>query len=305
MSRMILVTLTVAVALLASISPVLAGPNAGGSLICHDAHFTYTDGGTLSECLRGTALVDCGTADAELDSAYSYHSPRQFKVYAAFPPESNPRLMGIAWGIEYEAENLSLLSWGHCGDFEISDTDWPAPGSGSHVTWNWPQTAHIVPIYYFYAYLPHGTGSTALFRLIPHPTYGGLFGDDSVPAVLDSIAAYGALGFDMAGWTACPWIKSSGAAAPPERGPLFSVRPSVATSSVEISLVEPRQPQSPSTPRILEVVDAAGRLVRRLKLRSGGVRWDLRDLDGVPVASGVYWVRETAGTSGERLVVLR
>ncbi len=46
--------------------------------------------------------------------------------------------------------------------------------------------------------------------MTPHPVQGGAFGDGSMPTVVDTIAAYGALGFGMPGLLACPEAEDNG-----------------------------------------------------------------------------------------------
>jgi len=125
------------------------------------------------------------------------------RVYALFHPLSSPRLMGITWGIDYDADNIFLTGWDRCGDFELGDTEWPAPGFGTTVTWNTLQTGHAVPVYWFAAYT---YGAAGTLDLAPNPTQGGWFGDDTVPAVLDPIADFGRLGFQTVGYTPCPLL---------------------------------------------------------------------------------------------------
>ena len=187
-----------------------AGPNAGGTLICHDPHYSYSDEGPIP-CSVGTPPVSCEAADVELDGAYSMGTAKCFTVYAAFPPGSIPRLAGLTWGVQYNWDKLSLAGFfGRCADAEFPDAGWPAPGTGNTVTWNTPQTADLVQLYFFFAYLSEGAGSTALLRLAPNPTQGGWFRDDSVPPVLDAIAGYGSMGFDTPGQTACSWSAPQG-----------------------------------------------------------------------------------------------
>jgi hypothetical protein len=74
-----------------------------------------------------------------------------------------------------------------------------------------------------------------------------------------------------------------------------------ASPALEIRFSLPRR-----SPVRLRVIDVQGRLVRRLTDRSHlsqgthGVRWDLRDEGGAPVATGVYFCRLDAG--GRRAV---
>ena len=63
-----------------------------------------------------------------------------------------------------------------CGDFRLNDANRPDSGAGSTVIWSSPQTDTFVPIYWFAA---HTFGAPGRFNLVPHPTQGGYFGDDS------------------------------------------------------------------------------------------------------------------------------
>ena len=56
----------------------------------------------------------------------------------------------------------------------------------------------------------------------------------------------------------------------------------------------------------LRVLDASGRVVRRLAASGGAVQWDGRDDRGTRAAAGIYWVRYdgAAGTITKRVVKL-
>jgi hypothetical protein len=56
----------------------------------------------------------------------------------------------------------------------------------------------------------------------------------------------------------------------------------------------------------LEVFDLAGRCLRRIENAAGAIEWDRRGDDGVPLASGTYWVRaaSAAGRVEARRIVL-
>jgi hypothetical protein len=192
-----------AVAVLCVGTMAFAGPNAGGTLIAHDANLlmSATDG-LVSICGQGLPLDVCENADIEIDGT-SAADVSIFKVYAAFAIGSAPRLMGIAWGVTYDPDNLFLTAWGKCGDFELNDDPWPSSGSGSSVTWNTVQQGYLTPVYWFGAYT---YGNPTLFNLGPNPSQGGVFGDDTVPAILDAITCFGAMGFDTAGHVCCPQI---------------------------------------------------------------------------------------------------
>jgi hypothetical protein len=203
-----------AVAALACVSGLaFAGPNVGGTLVVHDASLllSQTDG-TIPVCGQGNIPATCDATDPEIDGATAA-DPAIFKVYAAFPEGSAPRMMGLTWGVNYDPNVVVLTTWGMCGNFELNDTNWPAPGSGSSVTYDSPQTGLLTTVYWFAAY--NYNGVPAQFQLGPNPSQGGVFGDDSVPAILDPIEGYGTLGFDMAGVRACPVPPQQGACCDP------------------------------------------------------------------------------------------
>jgi hypothetical protein len=192
----------VVIALLLRACSVQAGPNAGGTIVAHDVHlFLSATNGSVTVCEQGDDPTSCAGVDARIDGA-SAAEPAVFRVYAAFPIGSSPRLLGVAWGIRY---NTSLAlgtdgAFGNCGDLEFNQPGWPATDTGSQVVWSQAQTALLVPMYWFAAY----PGAPTILSLTPHPAIGGDFGDDSVLPVLDAIAGYGQLGFDTDGAVVCP-----------------------------------------------------------------------------------------------------
>ena len=192
-----------------------AGPNAGGTLIAHDINLLASGTNeTLPLCVQGAIPNYCSEADVELDGAGELGGDVAFfRVYAAFPDLSSPRLAGIAWGIDYGPAELVLVDTYNCGDFELPESGWPGPTLGNGVTWNTAQTEHLVPVYMFSAYT---FGAPTLFSLRPHPQGGGYFGDDSVPSILDQIAGYGKLGFDQPGIRVCPSDLPLGACCRPD-----------------------------------------------------------------------------------------
>jgi len=184
-----------------------AGPNAGGVLIlsAHPEVVVCSDNESYCPDLL---LDDC-------EAANTTHSGREtilFGVYAAF--SGSPRVSGVTIGIEYDPA-IAILSFGNCGDFELPLGDWPASGSGTAVTWSEAQTSQIQPMYWFVGYEYYQVGGT--FSLVPHPTGGSVFADDSIPAVIDVVAAFGALGFNGAvGSLTCPGVPETGACCLPD-----------------------------------------------------------------------------------------
>ncbi len=168
------------------------GPNDGGVLIVHTSSTEFT---TDEDYCGMSGLGDCEDAvtQAEPGTEVVAH------ILAAFP--ATPRLRGVTFGFDYPV-NTSVLTYGSCADFEVSDGGWPAAGNGTALTWLNTQTDEIVEVYWCGLYVD-GV-DPAVFELIPSPTQGGFFADDSIPAVLDPIAEYGALGFSTNGTLPCP-----------------------------------------------------------------------------------------------------
>ncbi len=190
----------VVVAALACLGTVAnAGPNAGGTIFVQDANLAYTTD-IANYCGLGTAPATCIGADARIDAMTNV----VWKVYAAFPENSTPRLKAITFGVNYDDSNIIVSAYGSCADqLELPGPGWPGPNTGTSAVWMNTQTALITEVYWFGGY---NYGAGGLFTLIGNPDQGGSFADDSVPSILDPIAAYGSLGFGTDGAPACPEI---------------------------------------------------------------------------------------------------
>ncbi len=178
------------------------GPNRNGTLILHhDDELVYTaDGGGFCD----SSLEDCLSATIRVDT----EGPVVFQVFAAFGGPNTPRLVGVTFGIDY-SDCLFIVDGDHCGDFELPQSSWPEPETGTAVTWTVPQETFLVPVYWFAGYVDGGQATT--LDLIPHPDLGAFFGDDSIPAILDPILDLGSLGFKMDGRAPCPTATETGA----------------------------------------------------------------------------------------------
>lgn len=206
----------VAVALLACAGgAAFAGPNAGGTIFAHDANLVYTVD-TASYCGLGVAPSSCEAADVEIDGATDAVN-MVWKVYAAFcpPPHASPRLKGMAFGI-YLDDPIRITHSGNCvgdmnnGGAELPGPAWPGDATGTAIVFQFTQTTQLVECYWFAGYNYYAV--PGIFALGPHPdpVLGGVFADDSVPAIQDPIAGYGTLGFDVAGVTSCPTPQTCG-----------------------------------------------------------------------------------------------
>jgi hypothetical protein len=180
---------------------VLAGANAGGTLILHaNPSLVYTND-----------QVYCGQAGLDSCSAAVTSVPWDpghtvvFHVLAAFPAESSPRMKGVSFGVDYDATKFRVVAHSTCADFETPDGGWPDPGTGVGEMWNDTRTDLLTEAYWFagYAYSEVNPDSTS-FSLIPRPLDGGIFVDDAAPRMADSVAAFGRLGFGARGYIPCP-----------------------------------------------------------------------------------------------------
>lgn len=172
----------------------IAGPNEGGVLILHAAPSLVT-----TVACGSLPLANC--ADARTSFTQAQVQIRA-AVFAVFPSNGAQRLQAVTFGLHYDSERISIGTIQRCGDFELADSDWPNPGTGTAVAWDAARTDSIIEVYGFLAYFD-GVAPAEL-SLVAHPTQGAYFGDDSVPSQLDAIAGLGALGFGQSGELPCP-----------------------------------------------------------------------------------------------------
>ena len=177
-------------------STAQAGPNVGGVVIAHVNEGVVYTGDNSGYCGQ-SGLEECSAADSRVDGTDLV----VFYVVAAFP--GSPRLAGLTFGIDYDPADIVLVEWGACGEFELTDGDWPAPGSGVAVTWGEAQTDRAIECYWFAGY--SYTGNPTEFRVTEHPARGSepYFADDDVPSNLDTAIDTGSLGFNMDGYLPC------------------------------------------------------------------------------------------------------
>lgn len=171
-----------------------AGPNVNGTLLVHvNPSVVFTvDTSTYCGASGLTSCIEANPNHSGSESVVAF-------VVAAFPSSAPPVLAGVTFGISYDCLILGQVA---CADFELAESNWPASGSGTALTWNTARTTPIVECYWFAAYNYYAP-APASFCVTPHPTQGGYFADDSVPSLLDPIAAYGCLGFDTPGSAPC------------------------------------------------------------------------------------------------------
>jgi len=191
-------------------APALAGPNAGGILMVHNTGMAWSGDG-----LPTTPVPTCEGANLEVpwsaaDPALSENVI--WKVYAAFPEGSSPRVKTCGWGIGYPSIGGGGITVEHndaqnAAVFYITSAGWP--GSGTQVGMSFTdgaRTDRVNELWWFsgYAYAG-GAGEGQLFAVIPNSAPGNrIFGDDAFPTNEDPIAGYGSLGFGTLGEVLCP-----------------------------------------------------------------------------------------------------
>lgn len=179
-------------AILVLSQPSLAGPNAGGQLLIYESDLIYSAGTTYCE----SEVVSCSGAVTRAD----HMDPVVLTVVASFENVPSPRLSGLSFGLAYEEDDIVILDFGHCANFELHSDTWPASGSGTALAFNDAREDVRSVVSWFVAY--SYTGEPAVLALAEHPTQGAWFADDSNPAVLDPINALGSFGFYTDG--GCP-----------------------------------------------------------------------------------------------------
>jgi hypothetical protein len=182
------------------------GPNAGGTLIVHDVHYSYTQASGPPEYPPpGDPPLDCAGVDNSLPPAQgSDQTKRVWKVFAMFPPGSSPRLKALAFGEQIVGGLVYLHTSGSpdpVNDFFIGQNGWPSEsGGGVGIVFGEVKTDLISEVFWFGGYGYAG----AIWATAPHPIQQSVFGDDSFPGQTDPIAAFSSIGFGVPGTTYCP-----------------------------------------------------------------------------------------------------
>jgi len=125
-----------------------------------------------------------------------------FFALAAFADSAAPRLSGLTFGITYDPQEFVLVAEGHCADFQLVTDGWPAPETGTALTWNSAQTGLMIEAAWFAGY-PYSTSSTT-FAIAEHPVQGATLADDSIPPQVELVSGFGVLGFGALGSAECP-----------------------------------------------------------------------------------------------------
>ena len=212
-------------ALLCGASATMAGPNAGGVLWVHDLGIIDSQTPPPPPWAKPS---NCGAVD---NNAVVYTAlpsnpwSQMWKVYAAFPGGSSPRLRTACWRTEFSEAAGSPYSFvsinssacrvpdedGAGTDFFIGDLGFPTASGGQIGQFfpTGPRTSLVTTLFIFggYGYNAGGAHAAPIWATAQYsdPAYC-FFGDDAVPVNLDPIMGYSTLGFGAAGNTACPLL---------------------------------------------------------------------------------------------------
>jgi hypothetical protein len=229
-------------------SMAFAGPNAGGVLVVHDFGPLVSD--TDWPPLPEPAPADCNGID--VTSPYGeLGAPRIWKVYAAFPAGSSPRLQALAWGISFVPQGdgylqvLAGLMPNSAVDLEQPQLGWPTH-SGGWVGMSFPgsgtRTALMNEVYWFAGYAyggPSGTDVQYFCTTAPSGT-AAMFVDDAPTPNFDPIAGYGCLGFGGPGHVTCPVAPDpTGSCCHPDGSCSISTRAGCTGAWIEGGVCEP------------------------------------------------------------------
>lgn len=177
-----------------------AGPHEGGTIILHaNPSIIYTSE-TESYCGQ-EMLSSCDDAITRVPADPS--TTTVFYALAAFPSSSDPELLSVFFGIDYESERLAITDTGHCGDLEENTSDWPLPGSGTGIVWTTPQTEKLVALRWFAGYASVADQATR-FEVVRHSVRGAYFVGDFPFYPEDPVVGFGVLGFGIDGRLPCP-----------------------------------------------------------------------------------------------------
>jgi len=193
-----------ALAILCIAGPALAtGPNAGGTLVIHYTGLVFSAVADLPVPPVTTPPADCASVLPESPEADVTHQV-VWKVYAAFPDGSSPRVKGLAWGIagtgSLYVTTAGLPDPPNC--FQVVQGSWPSPPGSIGQSFVFTQTTQLVEAYWFGGYAYGG----ALFSAAPHATNTTAFVDDATPGNVDPIVGFSSIGFGAPGVKVCPQI---------------------------------------------------------------------------------------------------
>jgi hypothetical protein len=184
-------------------SPVVAGKNAGGTLIVHtDDAYGWTAG--LCDDFDGLVVDACYCMNTRTDK--DENTPALIWL-VAYLPGGSPGVTVVYFGNDHNLPEYHHNRYGFCGplgSIEVPDAGWPDSPStaGNSLAFGSPIVDdHLFAFYYVdvwgFAGAYYGTG------INPVGGYAG-FMDDSNPPELDEISHFGCVRWYEAGYNECP-----------------------------------------------------------------------------------------------------
>lgn len=219
---------TLAAMMLILAAPIaLAGPNWGGVLVVHATTLAFTSDTPTYVGLSGVACGQDGPAFPAVQQCPPYDPiggvtpcvpnaanptstmpadvPHVWYVMAAFADNACPRIKSLGFQIEYDATKVQIVGQGVAVPDDAVAVKLPVPStedgaafpanrSGMAVSFSNPRTSQLQEVWWFAGY-SYADAVDATFALKVLPGGGNdSFVDDTVPAVLDPITAFGVLG---------------------------------------------------------------------------------------------------------------
>jgi hypothetical protein len=231
-------------------------------------------------------------------------------IAQADTPLFNPGVTGVSMGIEYngnQGQGVDVISWTLCSDgIEYPNAgprgDWPASGGGNIVTWITCQDTNIgndlvhavVGAFSVYAYSGDQLRVTPNRNLEGGPVYA-VANCQGGEVRLDSTMAMGRAGFGVRGLNPCTLVQSGVGEKAPAAYRLYPNAPNPFRGATRVTF------DVPESGRVaLLVYDLRGRLVSVLAddwypAGNHQVSWNARDVAGLPVAAGVYFLHLKSG----------
>ncbi len=181
-------------------------------LILHaNPSLIYTSGIDYSSYAE---LYDCEHAITRIDGTPGEVDEIVYYVLAVFDGFSWPTVMAVTFGMRYSSPLVEPFAWGTNAPFVLESNGWPRDGTGVGIVWvDDPLTSQINEVLWFASYVYSGN----TVEIAEHPSQGWpVFGDDSIPVVVDRVEGLGKLGFGRDGYNPCGGHTITGACCTPQ-----------------------------------------------------------------------------------------
>lgn len=181
-------------------APAMAGRNASGGMLVHtndsvvfSIGMDYCGETMPADCVEFQTTIHKGPDDAAVIWALAY-----------WCWESSPGVTAFRFGVSGEVPQEYFAAFAPCGPGTVENPDatWPAPGTGTEVSYATPvYPSWVMKMYWFAAW--GETGWSLGTGAYPHGDMQAEFVDDSVPPVIDYCQAFGAVRWGSPGANDC------------------------------------------------------------------------------------------------------